>query len=118
MKCELSTHFRLLPDFAPCKQRTPTHIKHDHLHEHPGDDEIIYTFVKVIHSFLHLIQISALWAYFVGSYYVVNQTGTRFALEQLLLLALPLLLTLQALVELPPYTDKSHQLARSKIYSE
>jgi len=44
----------------------------------------------------------------------VNQTGTRSAVEQLLLLALPLLLTLQALVELPAHTDKSHQVARRK----
>jgi hypothetical protein len=47
----------------------------------------------------------------------VNQTGTRSAVEQLLLLALPLLLTLQALVELPAHTESSHQLARRKIYS-
>ena len=44
----------------------------------------------------------------------VNQTGTRSAVEQLLLLALPLLLTLQALVELPAHTDKIHQGARRK----
>lgn len=33
--------------------------------------------------------------------------------EALLLLALPLLLTFAALVELPPCTDESHQLERS-----
>ena len=48
---------------------------------------------------------------------VVNQTGTRRALVQLLLLALPLLLTLQALVELPAHTESSHQLARCEKYS-
>lgn len=48
---------------------------------------------------------------------VVNQTGTRRAVVQLLLLALPLLLTLQALVELPAHTESSHQLARCEKYS-
>lgn len=47
---------------------------------------------------------------------VVNQTGTRRAVVQLLLLALPLLLTLHAFVELPDLTDASHQLHRHRVY--
>ena len=40
----------------------------------------------------------------------VNQTGTRSAVEQLLLLALPLLLTLHTHEEDPAPTERSHQL--------
>ena len=39
-----------------------------------------------------------------------NPKATPFELEALLLLALPLLLTLQKLVELLPFGERSHQL--------
>lgn len=47
-----------------------------------------------------------------------NQTGTRFALDAFQLLALPLLLTLHAFVELPDLADASHQLHRHKEFTE
>lgn len=78
----------------------------------PERNEIIYICMKVIHSFLCLILISAFYGVLCRIIMTVNQSGTRKSLVQLLLLALPLLLTLQALVELPPFTDRSHQWAR------
>jgi hypothetical protein len=48
----------------------------------------------------------------LGLAFVWDQTGTRFALDALLLLEFPLLLTFTAFVELPPFAEAVHQLQR------
>ena len=61
----------------------------------------------------HLARLSALLELTRSGSIAWDQTGTRFALDALLLLEFPLLLTFTTFVELPELAEAVHQLARA-----
>ena len=85
---------------APCKKRSPACVA-----------VLVYPCGKVMHSFQKDADFGC-YGLLCRVVLIRNHTGTRFAVEALLLVALPLLLTFANCVELPPRAVNVHQLAQ------